>query len=124
MHSTWQVSRTTRPFRATAFWSVSLITCFAIQALGCVGVQVSSRRADEYIKRLVGLPGEYLHIEGGDVYTRLDPSEPWQLARKPADKVLAMMQVVSDTNHQPRDLVARGWPSLWQGQPLASDANA
>lgn len=78
-----------------------------------------------YIKRLVGLPGEYLHIEGGDVYTRLDPSEPWQLARKPPDKALAMMQVVSDTNHQPKDLVARGWPSLWQGQPSSgAEANA
>ncbi len=77
-----------------------------------------------YIKRLVGLPGEHLHIEGGDVYTRLDPSEPWQLARKPPDKALAMMQVVSDTNHQPKDLVARGWPSLWQTQPQTGKAES
>lgn len=74
-----------------------------------------------YIKRLVGLPGEFLHIEGGDVYTRLDPKEPWQLARKPPDKALAMMQVVSDTDHQPRDLVARGWPSMWQALPQPKD---
>ncbi len=73
-----------------------------------------------YIKRLVGLPGEFLHIEGGDVYTRLSPRDPWQLARKPPDKALAMMQVVSDTRHRPKDLVERGWPSLWQAQPIAA----
>lgn len=77
-----------------------------------------------YIKRLVGLPGEHLHIEGGDVYTRLDPSEPWKLARKPPEKALAMMQVVSDTHHQPKDLVARGWPSLWQSQPMTASTAA
>ncbi len=63
-----------------------------------------------YIKRLVGLPGEHLQIEGGDVYTRGEPSEPWRLARKPADKALAMMQVVSDTKHLPKDLVAVAGP--------------
>ena len=77
-----------------------------------------------YIKRLVGLPGEFLHVEGGDVYTRLDPREPWQLARKPPDKALAMMQVVSDTKYQPQDLVERGWPSLWQAQPAAAAPNS
>jgi len=69
-----------------------------------------------YIKRLVGLPGEQLRIEGGDVYVRKQDNDPWQIARKPADKVLAMMQVVSDTHHQPRDLIQWGWPSLWQPQ--------
>ncbi len=69
-----------------------------------------------YIKRLVGLPGEFLHIEGGDVYVRKAESEPWKLARKPPHKALAMLQVVSDTRHQARDLVEKGWPSLWQPQ--------
>ena len=74
-----------------------------------------------YIKRLVGLPEEHLHIEGGDVYVRTKDNEPWQLARKPPHKALAMMQVVSDTRHLPRDLVAQGWPSLWQPQQGAGD---
>lgn len=73
-----------------------------------------------YIKRLVGLPGEHLHIEGGDVYLRTDDAQPWKIARKPPHKALAMMQVVSDTNHQAQDLVAKGWPSLWQPQNAAS----
>lgn len=72
-----------------------------------------------YIKRLVGLPGEHLHIEGGDVYVRTSDGDPWQLARKPPDKALAMMQVVSDTSYRARDLVAAGWPSLWQPLPGA-----
>lgn len=71
-----------------------------------------------YIKRLVGLPGEQLHIEGGDVYIRNRDSDPWRLARKPPQKALAMMQVVSDTDHQARDLIAAGWPSLWQPQAM------
>lgn len=77
-----------------------------------------------YIKRLVGLPGEHLHIEGGDVYLRKQESEPWQLARKPPEKALAMMQVVSDTKHQAVDLVAKGWPSLWQPLAIPGGAHA
>ena len=75
-----------------------------------------------YIKRLVGLPGEHLRIEGGDVYIRTEEAQPWRLARKPPHKALAMMQVVSDTQFQARDLVAKGWPSLWQPQPGASSS--
>ncbi len=71
-----------------------------------------------YIKRLVGLPGEQLRIKGGDVYTRRSDQDPWQIARKPADKVMSMRQSVSDSDYQPKALVAAGWPSLWQPQPI------
>lgn len=77
-----------------------------------------------YIKRLVGLPGEHLRIEGGDVYLRKQENEPWQLARKPPEKSLAMMQVVSDTRYQAIDLIAKGWPSLWQPQATAAGPHA
>lgn len=77
-----------------------------------------------YIKRLVGLPGEHLHIEEGDVFVRNSSDQPWQLARKPAHKVRPMMQVVSDTNHLAKDLIASGWPSLWQPLPPVPDAPA
>jgi signal peptidase I len=70
-----------------------------------------------YIKRLVGMPGEQLLIQEGDVYVRTDTNQPWHLARKPAHKVMPMLQVVSDTQHQPDELVSRGWPSLWQPLP-------
>jgi signal peptidase I len=73
-----------------------------------------------YIKRLVGLPGESLRIEHGDVFVK--PSAPandatFKIARKPPDKVLAMRQLVHDTDHDPAALDAAGWPLRWHEQP-------
>ncbi len=67
-----------------------------------------------YIKRLVGLPGETVKIQGGDVFVRTEETQPWTIARKPPHKIRAMRQIVSDTDKQPEMLVASGWPSLWQ----------
>ncbi|MCA9133778.1 MAG: signal peptidase I, partial [Planctomycetales bacterium] len=67
-----------------------------------------------YIKRLVGLPGESLLIEGGDVYTQTEDAAEWNIARKPPAKIRAMRQIVSDTDHQAAILIEQGWPSLWQ----------
>ena len=67
-----------------------------------------------YIKRLVGLPGEQLMIREGDVYVRKHGDEPWGIARKPPHKILAMRQPVADTRHWPSVLDAYGYPSLWQ----------
>ena len=36
-----------------------------------------------FIKRIVGMPGEELRIEDGDLFTRADASEPWSILRKP-----------------------------------------
>lgn len=70
-----------------------------------------------YIKRLVGLPGEHLLIKGGDVYVRKNEAEAWTIARKPPHKISAMRQSVSDTKYQPAELIEAGWPSLWQPSP-------
>jgi len=70
-----------------------------------------------YIKRLVGLPGESLLLQEGDVYTRDAAHPDWTIARKPPDKIRAMRRIVSDTQSQAKVLVQQGWPSLWQ--PLA-----
>lgn len=67
-----------------------------------------------YIKRLVGLPGERLRVQYGNVYVRKREDRGYHIARKPADKVAAMLQLVDDTNHLPEDLVKAGWPSRWQ----------
>jgi signal peptidase I len=71
-----------------------------------------------YIKRLVGLPGETLRIHGGDVYVRRSETDPWTITRKPPHKIQAMRQIVADTKYQPKELVGAGWPSLWQPTPL------
>jgi signal peptidase I len=71
-----------------------------------------------YIKRLVGLPGETLKIEHGDVHI-LDPAtgessrQQFRIERKPPDTVLAMLQLVDDSRFAARRLTEAGWPSRW-----------
>lgn len=68
-----------------------------------------------YIKRLVGLPNESLRIYQGDLFTRAANEEgAYAIERKPADKVLALRQLVHDTDHDPLSLYSAGWPLRWQ----------
>jgi signal peptidase I len=70
-----------------------------------------------YIKRLVGLPGEQIMIKGGDIYV-VPPDEAdktrFRIVRKPPRTLLAMLQLVHDTNYVAKDLQRVGWPSRWQ----------
>ncbi|MFG0261061.1 MAG: signal peptidase I, partial [Novipirellula sp. JB048] len=76
-----------------------------------------------YIKRLVGLPNETLTIRHGDVYQRPTGSDTGdQILRKPADKLLAMCQLVYDTSFQAPALIAAQYPSRWQ--PWSDDASS
>jgi signal peptidase I len=76
-----------------------------------------------YIKRLVGLPGETLRIEHGNIFIKPAGAADaeFKIERKPADKVLAMRQLVHDTKYDPAELDAAGWPLRWHAQP--SEAN-
>jgi signal peptidase I len=65
-----------------------------------------------YIKRLVGLPGETVSIAGGDIWTQRDAAPP-QIARKPPDKLLAMLQCVHDSRFVSPELRKAGWPLSW-----------
>lgn len=78
-----------------------------------------------YIKRLVGKPNEFLRLERGDVFladrTKLsDPDEVptqlsnWEIARKPHHKLKAMLQLVHDSGYVATELQKAGWPSRWQ----------
>lgn len=67
-----------------------------------------------YIKRLVGLPNEELQLAGGDVYISKEGDNKPKIARKPPDKMLAMRQLVHDTDHDPAFLRTAGWPLRWQ----------
>jgi len=72
-----------------------------------------------YIKRLVGLPGESLQIYGGNIFLAKDPSakdKTYDIVRKPPAKILSMRQLVHDTNYDPADLDAAGWPLRWHPQ--------
>ncbi|MCE9631128.1 MAG: signal peptidase I [Planctomycetia bacterium] len=65
-----------------------------------------------YIKRLVGLPGETVFIAGGDIWTSSGDAEP-VIARKPSKQLLAMLQCVHDSRHVSQELVQAGWPAAW-----------
>jgi signal peptidase I len=65
-----------------------------------------------YIKRLVGLPGETVTIAGGDIWVGRDDEEP-VIARKPPRTLRAMLQLVHDSSHVAPELVAAGWPRAW-----------
>ena len=71
-----------------------------------------------YIKRLVGLPGEEIQIRRGDVWYRpLDSDAPWSIARKPIEKQNEIQILVHDNDLPARKLLDQGWPESWQGQP-------
>ena len=73
-----------------------------------------------YIKRLVGLPGEELQIKRGDVYVRRQPDAEFQILRKDdPDKQRVLQQLVYSQNNVPAYLQEFGWPERWQ--PLAPD---
>ena len=74
-----------------------------------------------YIKRLVGKPGETVRIHQGDLYVMPDGEDDFSIARKPPGKVLAMMQIVHDHRYRPADLDVAGWPLRWQAWPRGTD---
>ena len=77
-----------------------------------------------YIKRLIGLPGDNLTIENGDIYLFDQTDDGWgnrRIARKPASVVKHILQVVDDTYHIGPLLEEIDWPSRWQEFAGGSD---
>ena len=67
-----------------------------------------------YIKRLVGLPGEELQVYQGDIFVRpQEEGAEYKIERKPPHKVKAMLQPVHDTDYDPQILHNAGWPLRW-----------
>jgi signal peptidase I len=73
-----------------------------------------------FIKRIVGLPGEVLQIRGGDIFTcpltemgQVPLSPQWTIERKPPDKLMAMLHPVFDNDYTPQ-IVKRGWSPRWR----------
>jgi signal peptidase I len=69
-----------------------------------------------YIKRLIGLPNEWVRIAGGNILTcPVDqPESALRIARKPPHKLDAMLQVVDDTDYIAPALIEVLWPLRWQ----------
>ena len=67
-----------------------------------------------YIKRLVGLPGETIRISRGDVYARIGDQGKFEILRKDnPDKQKVLQLLVYDDRHPPEDLLTKGWPERW-----------
>jgi signal peptidase I len=41
------------------------------------------KRTQNFVKRLVGMPGEQFRIYAGDIWTRAESGDPWQVERRP-----------------------------------------
>lgn len=67
-----------------------------------------------FIKRLIGLPGESILIKRGNIYVKSSGSESFEIARKPDRKLLAMLQVVDDSKYIARSLIDVNWPHRWR----------
>jgi len=76
-----------------------------------------------YIKRLIGLPGETVSIAGGDIWTSRDGGDP-RIARKPTAKLRAMLQCVHDSRYESAELSKAGWPLRWSDWGTPGDGPA
>lgn len=67
-----------------------------------------------YIKRLVGLPGETIRIRKGDLWAKTSEDTDWEIQRKEDPWVQKHIQLtVYDDNHPARWLLEKGWPERW-----------
>jgi hypothetical protein len=70
------------------------------------------KATQNYIKRLVGLPGEKLRLHQGDLFVA-DKSGDYAIERKPPKQVLSMRSLVHNTDAEPATLRNAGWPAGW-----------
>jgi signal peptidase I len=78
-----------------------------------------------YIKRLVGLPGEELRINHGDLQTRpaaSGPGAPFQIERKPLLHQRAMQMMVYDDTHRAKLLADKPEWNRWKTLEGAKEA--
>ncbi|MCS7236893.1 MAG: signal peptidase I [Thermoguttaceae bacterium] len=84
-----------------------------------------------FIKRIVGLPGETILIRNGDLFVKpaeeedffhRNPVDPqrYQILRKPPEKVRAMLQLVDDNDRLQPGWSKRGWPPRWAPENSSS----
>ncbi len=82
---------------------------------------------ENYIKRLVGLPGETIKIMHGDVFVRRGDDGPWRIRRKTDRAQKSLWHMVFDNDYQPavEKFSQEDWqPPHWRadGGPLAEGA--
>ena len=79
-----------------------------------------------YIKRLIGLPGDNILIENGDIYLMEDlggGDYGKRITRKPPHKLRNILQTIDDTDFIGEKLKDAGWPMRWQSFDGIGDWN-
>lgn len=66
-----------------------------------------------YIKRLIGLPGEKLYIIQGDVYREMKDRQLQILRKDDPNKQRELQILVHHNDYPARELIARGWARRW-----------
>lgn len=68
-----------------------------------------------FIKRLIGLPGENILIENGDIYVMTPNGDRWdrEICVKSPEKLRQVLIEVDDTKYIGHELETAGWPSRW-----------
>ncbi|MBI5722517.1 MAG: signal peptidase I [Planctomycetes bacterium] len=77
---------------------------------------------ENYIKRLVGLPGETVKVVHGDIFVSTNGRDgPWKIRRKPQAAQEAIWQIVSDGDYQPdaKMMAQKGFNCYPQWKPRA-----
>jgi len=67
--------------------------------------------AQNYIKRLIGLPGETIEIVHGDIFVGKSDKGPWRIRRKPPRAQKAMWQIVFDNDYRPDESLRENHPT-------------
>ena len=67
-----------------------------------------------YIKRLIGLPGERIRVRKGDIWARTADGDAFQIQRKEDPNVQNAIQLmVHDDRYPSQPLLNMGWPERW-----------
>jgi signal peptidase I len=71
---------------------------------------------ENYIKRLIGLPGDTVRVDHGDIFIEKAESSNFEIARKPPEKLRVMLQPVFNNDLMPA-IEKQGWPVRWKADP-------
>lgn len=105
-------------------WPYILGGAFEPQRWDVIVFRDPSNPAQNYIKRLVALPGEAIEIVDGDVFIKPPGASRFQIARKTPAAQSMLWFIVFDQNHLPEDVVSTGRNPVWVRQSPASQTPA
>jgi signal peptidase I len=75
-----------------------------------------------YIKRLIGLPGEVIRIRDGDIAVSHDNGKTFAYQPRSPGKLRSMLQMVYNDDFVYKPFEDRGWPAAWQGTGAGAKA--